>query len=220
MTFSEWIGALPDGTWTALRKYVRGKPDAFKDIATRKAAGEVVANDTALDADAKTALTAELDQAWGVYNVSSVPSPATAAPLSRSRLRAMLIESAPLVVFAIMVILTVGVLAMVFFDDDLLKNLGNTDIARGLITFIYAFGVMLVALILLVALFTSEDEQVGEKFDKAKELFTAMIAILGTILGFYFGQIDSEDTNGVPDPAETQEVVEQDEPEPEPEPEQ
>jgi hypothetical protein len=80
--------------------------------------------------------------------------------------------------------------------EDFLTNLRDPAVVRGFITFIIAFATIAIALILVMAAFYV-DEPAGEKtnlkdrFDMGKGVLTALIGILGTIVGFYFGSIQA-----------------------------
>lgn len=103
----------------------------------------------------------------------------------------------------IFMFLVVGILAGVIFEvvwyDDfyhdsefrmpLLARLANADSARGLITFVFTIGVVSLALIIVTANVTTEDGD-GKRFERSKEILMALIVILGTIMGFYFGKSD------------------------------
>jgi hypothetical protein len=69
-----------------------------------------------------------------------------------------------------------------------LKSLQDTEVARGLITFFVAFTTVAIAIILaLYAIVSSSGPELKDRFSFGKEILTALIGILGTILGFYFG---------------------------------
>lgn len=85
----------------------------------------------------------------------------------------------------------------------LLTRLADADAARGLITFVFAIGVIALALIIVTAIVTSDDDD-GKRFDRSKEILTTLIAILGTILGFYFGKADIGPPPDTPPPVEQQ----------------
>jgi hypothetical protein len=69
-----------------------------------------------------------------------------------------------------------------------LKSLQDTEVARGLITFLVAFTTVTIGLILaLYAIISGSSSELKDRFGFGKEILTALIGILGTILGFYFG---------------------------------
>lgn len=73
--------------------------------------------------------------------------------------------------------------------EPVLTRLSNIETARGLITFVFTIGVIALALIIVTANVTTEDGD-GKRFERSKDILTTLIAILGTIMGFYFGKAD------------------------------
>jgi hypothetical protein len=89
-------------------------------------------------------------------------------------------------------LLVIGVVVMLGYgiysgSGKFLDSLQHPEIARGLITFLIAFTTVAIALVLaLYAIIGSSGEDLKDRFGFAKEILTALIGILGTILGFYF----------------------------------
>lgn len=83
-------------------------------------------------------------------------------------------------------------------DSELLVLLSTTNNARGLITFLFAFGTIIISLILvLTTVFSrpgneSEFKYRKERFTQAKEVLALLLGILGTIVGFYFGTASNQ----------------------------
>lgn len=75
----------------------------------------------------------------------------------------------------------------IFFSDGFLKSLADADIARGLVTFLFAFATIAIFVIASIAVFWSDANEVERRAGLAKELIALMIGVLGTVLGFYFG---------------------------------
>lgn len=75
------------------------------------------------------------------------------------------------------------------FSGHNLEALADVDTARGLITFLFAVGTIGIAVLMICAIFLGDDT--GQRFTNAKEILTTLIAILGTIVGFYFGSQES-----------------------------
>jgi len=95
-------------------------------------------------------------------------------------------------------LMAVGVLAVVallvgVYDGGgkFLVLLKDSDVSRGLITFVVALTTVLLAIILaLYAITASDGGQAKERFAQGKEVLTTLVGILGTVLGFYFGAAD------------------------------
>jgi hypothetical protein len=80
----------------------------------------------------------------------------------------------------------------VFFTPSFLSGMAAPGNARGLITFLFAFATIAVVIITVIAAFWVKLEEVEQRGALAKEILTILIGILGTILGFYFGQAQPE----------------------------
>jgi hypothetical protein len=93
----------------------------------------------------------------------------------------------------LLALIAVGVLGIIswalFMNDDFNELIKNENFARGLITFLFAFGTIGIAVIIALSVFTSsaDPEEAKQRFYRAKEILTILIGILGTIVGFYFG---------------------------------
>lgn len=95
-------------------------------------------------------------------------------------------------VLGIITLLTLlAVLAVsLFTHNGPLEELGNLEIARGLITFLIAFTTVGIALILTISTVVVQDSPENDKrFDRGKQVLTTLIGVLGTIVGFYFAGI-------------------------------
>lgn len=96
----------------------------------------------------------------------------------------------------VVIILLIGLYGVVTGKFDILDKIAVDSSARGLITFTFTITTVGVAIILLLSLFvTSGDkEEISQKFAQGKEIYVSLIGIFGTILGFYFGAIQQQDT--------------------------
>jgi hypothetical protein len=69
-----------------------------------------------------------------------------------------------------------------------LNRLANKEVARGVITFLFALTTVGVAVILALSTVLSAPSADDDKrFDRGKQVLSSLIGILGTIVGFYFG---------------------------------
>lgn len=83
------------------------------------------------------------------------------------------------------------------------QAMGSPEIARGVITFLFAFGTISIALLIAAASYwVKEPEKLKIRFDYAKDVLMVLIGILGTIIGFYFGK-----TDGPPPQADGQQIA-------------
>jgi amino acid transporter len=87
-------------------------------------------------------------------------------------------------------------------SPTLLNELSDAGVARGLITFLVVVVVVGIALFLSIsAVLVISNKNRGdnvdwdEHFTKAKDVLGLLIGVLGTIVGFYFGQANSEETS-------------------------
>jgi hypothetical protein len=80
----------------------------------------------------------------------------------------------------------------------LLRELSNFEVARGLITFLVAVTTVGIGIILIVYVVVADDQFIKDKFSLGKEVFTALVGVLGTIIGFYFGATNLSVSGGAP----------------------
>jgi hypothetical protein len=93
---------------------------------------------------------------------------------------------------ATLLIIGIALLGAIFWyisKGENLQTLESTDKARGLITFLIDFVTVSIAIILTIYVAVSDlsSSEVKERFAMGKEVFTALVGILGTIVGFYYG---------------------------------
>jgi hypothetical protein len=87
--------------------------------------------------------------------------------------------------YALIAAVTITFVVGIIVRLNKLEDLADLDTARGLITFVITVGTVAIAIMLaLTAIMTRE-------FDKrivvGKEILTILVAVLGTIVGFYYG---------------------------------
>lgn len=84
-----------------------------------------------------------------------------------------------------------------FGGGKFLLQLKETEVSRGLITFLVAVITVSIALITAVWVLTSNavGEELKERFSYSKDVLSTLVGILGTILGFYFASGASTGNN-------------------------
>jgi hypothetical protein len=89
------------------------------------------------------------------------------------------------------------ILGLGMYWANFLQSLKDMEVARGLITFLVTITTIAIAIILVIFAVssTSNDEKIEaafkDHFTNAKEVLTALIGVLGAIIGFYFGSMDT-----------------------------
>lgn len=81
--------------------------------------------------------------------------------------------------------LAVAIIWGLFAKGSIVRELASVDLARGVITFIFAIGTIGIALLLAFGALLGDLKP--ENFANAKGVLTVLIGVFGTILGFYFG---------------------------------
>jgi len=69
---------------------------------------------------------------------------------------------------------------------------------RHLITVVVVIGTLAIALIIVLAVVLQTDSNSMERFEKAKQVLTILVGILGTVIGFYFGAATQPPTSPQP----------------------
>lgn len=188
-TFGDWLEGPDIRRYPELQTY--SAPQGWGVIAGLEDAWHLVDGDPNITAQQKDRLKIEVARAYAAFE-------------SGQKSRPVLFPSA----FGLGVFLFMGAtLSILFFAlfesspvfgdgwtasgvSPLLVRLSNVESARGLITFVFVIGVMALALIIVTANVVGDGNDSG-RFERSKEILTTLIAILGTILGFYFGKADS-----------------------------
>ncbi|MEM7643755.1 MAG: hypothetical protein AAF366_14660 [Pseudomonadota bacterium] len=192
--FTEWLHAKYRADYVRLRAYVTDADHRWDDVEALTDAWRLIDEDVNLAPVAREDMKKLVSLAFVEFKASE----------PRHRHSFMGLNAFGLGVFLfmtfILMILGVAIFEQIIFswyapeldtrDQLLLTRLADVEMARGLITFVFTIGVIALALIIVTANVTSNDGD-SIRFERSKEILTSMIAILGTILGFYFGRADS-----------------------------
>lgn len=82
-----------------------------------------------------------------------------------------------------------GLLAAVVFDAPVIGRLSDPAFTRGLITWMISVSTIGIAFTLIYQAFFSTESS-DDRFRRGREIFTGLMGVLGTIVGFYFGSVD------------------------------
>jgi hypothetical protein len=88
-------------------------------------------------------------------------------------------------------VVAVAIFYGLFFNPKFFELMAQVNQARGLITFLFAFATIAIILLVAITTFWMPKDEVQIRFEKAKDLLTILIGVMGTILGFYFGTVTS-----------------------------
>ena len=157
------------------------------------------ANEKLSDVSAKLALTEKSEK-----NLQALISPGGDHVAAW---RVTLLNNLGLVITGFIVLAVVIAVIAFFYDSEgagsgagaLIKQLADPGAARGLITFLVVVGTVVMGLLLLISSFRTAEGS-AESFTRGKEIFTILVGILGTIVGFYFGVGPDKDQDSVPSP--------------------
>jgi hypothetical protein len=75
--------------------------------------------------------------------------------------------------------------------SQFLLTLRSVDVSRGLITFLVAITTVALALIATLYAIVSDAKDLKERFVFIKDIFTVLVGVLGTVVGYYFGSADT-----------------------------
>ncbi|MER9018266.1 hypothetical protein [Mesorhizobium sp. M0898] len=109
----------------------------------------------------------------------------------------------PIVVLATLILLSLFVMigaSMLGLDHGFLAGMAKPELARGLITYLFAvvtIGIA-VALVLSTLVGPAPTDANDGRFQRAKEVLSLLLGVFGTIVGYYFGAESSKANLEVP----------------------
>lgn len=96
----------------------------------------------------------------------------------------------PKVIFSIITcVFAIGVIYFLARNIDS-TSLTNISSARGIIAVMFAGATLAAAFMIIYNALYDEKTEFKEKFDLAKQIFTAILGVFATIVGFYFGSLN------------------------------
>lgn len=116
----------------------------------------------------------------------------------------ILLRTTPLV-FILIVIVVLGIrIGFIQGNNNILRDLSDPAVARGLITLLFAMATVWIAMILTFA--AVSDKTDDDKFSRGKDILTILVGIFGTIIGYYFGA-ESQQVQNQRSPADEVQIV-------------
>lgn len=93
----------------------------------------------------------------------------------------------PTIVLSLIGFLAIGSIGYSIYNNSF-KIFGDPIMARGLITFMVAILTVTLAIILVLAAILGTSSDFEKRFSLGKEILMVFVGILGTIMGFYYGE--------------------------------
>jgi len=132
-----------------------------------------------------------------IYKVWPLYEP-MGAPVPRQPRRASLVITPNAFIIAVVAVLIL-ILIILAIGGLKLTELAKIEVARGLLTFLFGVTTVGIALIVVIAVFLGGDarapNELGERFQRGKDILTVLIGVFGAILGFYFGSEKNSPAN-------------------------
>ncbi len=94
----------------------------------------------------------------------------------------------------LLTLVLVAVMTVALANPAFRASIADVDVARGMITFMIATLAIGVVTAIIVSLMVFEKDDLP-RLDTAKDVLSSLFAILGTIMGFYYGASTSGDKN-------------------------
>lgn len=158
---------------------------------------------SSLEEEIKTKVVDDFENAWEKWsNLDRKKKTSNREESTKlDRFGTWLAENAEKVFSGVVIFMFVLILGHAFvFESGALARMNDVATARGAITFLFALGTITLAIMLVgSSLFTFIDNEREfkrrkERFNQGKEILSILIGILGTIVGFYFGALNSSES--------------------------
>lgn len=145
-----------------------------------------------LEGTNKTSKESSKAEASGQIKTTEKETIKTTTPANDSR--SFLLSIAQYIAFTLLTLAFVVFIIYGTGGHGFLESLSDAATARGLITFLITVVTVAIALILTLASIISSSPDLKDRFAQGKEVLTVLIGVLGTIVGFYYGQAASPQT--------------------------
>jgi uncharacterized membrane protein YfcA len=114
----------------------------------------------------------------------SVPPPSPVTPPTAGSPR-----SSSTWTLVLLLVFAFGLLIAIVFGASALGHFADAAYARGIITVVIILATIAIAFVLVYQAFFAETSD-DNRFRRGREIFTGLMGVLGTIVGFYFGAAD------------------------------
>jgi hypothetical protein len=94
--------------------------------------------------------------------------------------------------YLLIAVVTIIFVVAIVYGIGNLSELKDMEVARGLITFVITLGTVAIAIMLALTAVVTRDFE--KRIVVGKEILTILVAVLGTIVGFYYGAASTKGT--------------------------
>ena len=112
--------------------------------------------------------------------------------------------------YGVIAAVTIAFVLAIIYRLDSVDKLANLETARGLITFLITLGTVAIAIMLTLTAILTRD--FNQRIVVGKEILTILVAVLGTIVGFYYGASKTAEAGGANNGANSKTAISIEEP--------